>query len=186
MDKKRWMWIHTYLSLFFLPTVVLYIVTGVVAICDLEHKWEGKTQFLEIERLPKPGEEVEFIKGVLESHNLPMPSNTDIKIYESGAVMMGTLSYRVVAYGSFDKQTKEPYYRLMVLKCNLFGIMLGLHVSFNTPFFDIVAVCFSISILIFYLSGLVMTKFCKGKRKSAVWVLLGGIFVIILSALPSL
>lgn len=37
MNKKSWMWIHTYLSIFFLPAIVLYIITGVVAICGLEH-----------------------------------------------------------------------------------------------------------------------------------------------------
>jgi len=49
-----------------------------------------------------------------------------------------------------------------------------------------IAIGFGISMLLFYLSGLIITSFCKGKRKSAFGVLGAGFIITTLAVYLSI
>lgn len=79
---------------------------------------------------------------------------------------------------------------LNVADRNLYGVLMMMHKSggtkfelggFKFTFFDFIAVCFGLSMILFYLSGLIMTSFCKGKCKSGFGVMGIGFIVTILA-----
>ncbi|WP_276891617.1 hypothetical protein [Helicobacter japonicus] len=98
---------------------------------------------------------------------------------------MGNIKYSVAL--TKDKRDRPI---LRSVDRNLYGVLMMMHKSggskfelggFKFTFFDFIAVCFGLSMILFYLSGLIMTSFCKGKRKSAFGVLGIGLVVTILA-----
>ena len=85
INKKRWMQIHTYLSLFFLPAALIYALTGVLYIFEIRQDSGAKILEFELESMPKNGEEQAFILHILQENNLKIPSDIAItgKIIES-------------------------------------------------------------------------------------------------------
>ncbi len=170
--KKDWMKIHTYLSLFFLPMCVIYVLTGIGYIFDFKDTAGAKIYEFALPNAPQKGEEAATMIEVLKANNLKIPSNTDIKI-QKGNPSMGSISYAV----SLEADRKSGELKVKVVDRGLYGILVLMHKAKGAVYFNVVAVCFALSLAIFYLSGLIMTSFCKNKRKSA-GIALGSGFVI--------
>lgn len=161
ITKKNWMQIHTYLSLFFLPVCIIYVLTGVGYILDFKENADASIYEFSIKEEPKKGEEREFILQILRDNNLAIPSNTEIRMMR-GTPTMGNMKYSV---SIVKNKQGEP--QLRVVDRGLYGILLLMHKAKGAYYFDIMAIGFSISLLLFYLSGLIVTSFCKKDRKSA-------------------
>ncbi|RDU64877.1 hypothetical protein CQA44_03855 [Helicobacter sp. MIT 14-3879] len=161
MTNKNWMQIHTYLSLFFLPACVIYVITGVGYIFDIKENAGASIYEFSIKEPPKAGKEKEFIIKVLQDNNLKIPKNTEVKI-QRGSPTMGSMKYSA---SIVKNKQGEPQVR--VIDRGLYGILLLMHKAKGAYYFDIIAIGFAISLMLFYLSGLIMTSFCKRKRKEA-------------------
>ncbi|MDE7235590.1 hypothetical protein [Helicobacter japonicus] len=184
LHRKLWMQIHLYLSLFFLPAALIYAITGALYIFEIRQNSGATVIEIPLENLPQKGEEQDFILKILKEHNLKVPSNTQVREMK-GQATMGNIKYSVAL--TKDKRDRPI---LRSVDRNLYGVLMMMHKSggskfelggFKFTFFDFIAVCFGLSMILFYLSGLIMTSFCKGKRKSAFGVLGIGLVVTILA-----
>ena len=59
ITKKNWMQIHTYLSLFFLPACLIYVITGVGYIFDFNADADAKIYEFSISEIPQGKEAIE-------------------------------------------------------------------------------------------------------------------------------
>lgn len=179
-DRKLWMQIHLYLSLFFLPVAFIYALTGALYLFDLREEVGAKVYEIKLDSMPEKGQEKAFIIQTLEANQLPVPKNTDVRI-QKGNLVMGSLTYSVSL--SSNKQG-EP--QLRAVDRSLYGILLLMHKakgskyeigSFKLGLFDFIAIGFAFSLIIFYFSGLVITSFCKKNRTNALGVFIGGFLI---------
>lgn len=180
IPKKFWIKLHTYLSLFFLPLALIYAITGIGYIYDIRHDAGAQITKITLDSMPKKGEEKELMLKVLQENNLEIPKNTDVKMFR-GNVNMGNVYYSATIQKERDGQVI-----MQVTKRNLYGVLLLMHKSKGSKFevgkfrfslFDFLAMGFGLSLLLFYLSGLIMTSFCKKDRIASFGVLFVGIVV---------
>lgn len=184
INKKMWMKIHTYLSLFFLPVAFIYAITGVLYIFDIKDTSGANVQTIKLESAPKTGEERDFIINVLKENNLKIPQNTEVKILKNNPAM-GSIKYQVILIKNNDGSLS-----LRAIERSIYGILVLMHKSkgqkneilgFNISYFDFIAIGFGLSLIIFYLSGLIVTSFCKKNRTNALLTLLAGLVVSIIA-----
>ena len=184
ISKKFWIKLHTYLSLFFLPLALIYAITGVGYIYDIRQDFGAKITKIKLDSMPKKGEAQELILKLLSEHNLEIPKDKSIKMFR-GNVSMGN-----VYYGATIVKERDGQVIMQVTKRNLYGVLLLMHKSKGSKFevgefrfslFDFLAMGFGASLLLFYLSGLIMTSFCKKDRIANFGVLFIGLAVSILA-----
>ena len=184
MKKKNWMQIHTYLSLFFLPVALIYALTGVLYIFEIRQDSGARIHTIPLESAPEKGKEQEIILSTLKENNLKIPKNTKVTNFRGNMPRMGNVYYDVVI--SQDKNGAM----LRATQRNLYGVLMLMHKSVGTKFqlgsfrfslFDFIAIGFGISLVIFYLSGLIVTSFCKRNRKAAFGILGVGLIITILA-----
>ncbi|GAD17988.1 hypothetical protein [Helicobacter fennelliae] len=170
ITKKTWMQIHTYLSLFFLPAALIYAITGALYIFEIRQNSGAQTWKFELESMPQKGKEQEVILQILKNNNLKIPSNTEVRNFKGG-ISMGN-----VKYSAFISKDPSGKVIMNVIDRNLYGVLMMMHKSggtkfelggFRFSFFDFIVVGFGVSLLLFYLSGLFVTSFCKKNRLSA-------------------
>lgn len=165
------MQIHLYLSLFFLPMALIYTITGSLYVFGVRH--EALAEVVEIkifQDIPK-GEERAAILETLAANSLRVPKDTEVH-FARNRMIMGDLRYQVTL-----SKVKEREYILRSINRNFYGVLLSLHRSHGKYYFDILAIGFSIALVLLYLSGFFITAFCKKDRKgSLIAVVLG--FVI--------
>ncbi|MGI0406449.1 hypothetical protein ACRE1S_03585 [Helicobacter himalayensis] len=174
-DKQLWMKIHLYLSIFFFPVALIYVLTGALYILEIRENADATTHTITLDSLPQKGQEQEFILNLLEAHSLKIPSDTQVRMMK-GAPTMGDIKYNV----SITKD-KDGTNILRTTDRGLYGILLLMHKAKGKFYFDIIAVAFAISMIIFYLSGLIMTSFCKKHQKSALWTFVAGLGITALA-----
>ncbi|RDU60577.1 PepSY domain-containing protein [Helicobacter sp. MIT 14-3879] len=165
ITRKNWMQIHTYLSLFFLPAAMIYALTGALYIFDIREDAGATIHEYKLESAPKKGEEVQFMIALLQKHNLEIPKNTEMRNHR-GNPTIGNIRYNV----SIIKEQNGSFI-LRTVDRSLYGILVLMHKSKGKYYFDIVAVGFSVSLMLFYLSGLIVTSFAKANRKTAFGIL---------------
>ena len=113
---------------------------------------------------------------MLKANNLKIPTNTEVKI-QKGNPTMGSISYAV----SLESDRKSGELKMRVMDRSIYGILVLMHKAKGAVYFNAVAVCFALSLVIFYLSGLIMTSFCKNKRKGAEIAFGTGLIITILA-----
>ncbi|CAM2858500.1 hypothetical protein [Helicobacter burdigaliensis] len=172
ISNKTWMQIHLYVSLFFIPMALIYAITGVGYILDYRQNSGATIQKIEIKQEIPKGSEKEVILNTLKANNLEIPSNTEVRFFK-GAYSMGTLKYQVL----LSKDKMGDGYTLSTIDRNFYGVILLLHKAAGKYYFDILAIGFSIALVLLYLSGLFITAFCKKNQKGAIIATLLG-FVI--------
>lgn len=176
LTKKSWMKIHTTLSIFFLPIALLYVITGVGYIFGYKDSaWASIYEF-NLANMPEKGTEKEFMLNFLKDKDIKIPKNTNIKTIK-GSITMGNIKYNV----SIAENKKDGGAKLTVMNRSIYGVMVLMHKSKGAYYFDILAICFSMSLILFYLSGLIMTSFCKAHRKNALIYFIAGVFSTIIA-----
>lgn len=184
MKRKIWMQVHLYLSLFFLPVAFIYALTGVLYIFEIRQNSGAHIIDITLDSMPPKGEEQSFMLQILQEHNLKIPQDTTLKMMK-GSPFMGNIKYSVTL-----NKNREGEPVLRTIDRGLYGILMLMHKSsgkkyeilgFKLSIFDFLAISFGISLMIFYLSGLIMTSFCKGKRAPAFGVLSIGFILTILA-----
>ena len=162
ISKKSWMNIHLYLSLFFLPMCAIYVLTGIGYIFDFKDDAGAKIVEIRLPNAPQKGEEGAFMIETLKANGVKIPSDTAVRVVK-GNPTMGSVSYEVAIVA--DRKSGEL--KLRAVDRSIYGILVLMHKAKGAAYFNALAVCFALSLAIFYLSGLIMTSFCKNKRKSA-------------------
>ena len=152
--------IHIYVSLFFLPMALIYALTGALNIFGFTQDSGAKITKLEIESaMPKEKAELrDFVIKNLEERGVEVPGDTEIKQSKRG-VSMGGIKYNV-RISSIDENRTS----IDITDRGLFGSLLLLHKAKGGYYFDILAVSFSIALIMLYFSGLFITAFCKNRR----------------------
>lgn len=180
LNKKSWMQIHTYLSLFFLPAAFIYVLTGALYIFEIRQNSGADIYEFKLDSMPKTGEEKKVIIDTLLANNLKIPKDTQIKVVRNNITMGNT------KYSASIMKDKDGNAILRVTNRGIFGVLMMMHKSsgikydiggFKLNLFDLIAITFSISMMIFYLSGLIVTSFCKKNRKTAFGYFFAGIIL---------
>lgn len=166
-NKQNWMKLHLYLSLFFLPAALLYALTGALYLLHIREDYGATIHEISLPIIQK-GQEKDIILQTLQEHNIPLPKNTDLRNMR-GNLTMGTITHNVSLI-----KNKDGGYTLRSFQPSLYGILLLMHKGKGKFYFDIIAIGFALSLIIFYISGLIMTSFCKKKRKFALITFLCG------------
>lgn len=181
MRKKSWMKIHTYLSLFFLPFALAYAITGVGYIFGLQQDSFAKVYEIPLDSAPAAGQERERLLELLQAGNLRIPSDQEVRLVKGNPTIGNTAYSASIAK---DKSGK-PVFR--VVERSAYGVLLLMHKSMGKKFeilgaklsvFDVFAIGFGVSLLLFYLSGLIVTSFCKRDRVVSFGVLGAGVLAM--------
>lgn len=91
-----------------------------------------------------------------------------------------------IKYSASITTNKQGESIVRVTDRGLYGILLLMHKSKGKFYFDIIAVGFSLSLVVFYLSGLIITSFCKKKRKQALGAFALGLAITALAVWASI
>lgn len=167
--KQTWMKVHLYLSLFFLPAALIYAITGSFYLFGIREEANATIHEIKIDSLPK-GDEQSVILRILKENNLKIPKDTTLRTIR-GNPSMGSIRYSVMVM-----KTRDGYV-LRAVERSLYGILLLMHKGKGGVYFDIIAVGFSASLILFYVSGLIITSFCNKKRKPALLAFLLGFII---------
>ena len=169
--RKKWIQIHAYLSLFFLPVALLYAITGSLYIFGIKDLAGATINDYELEEAFSPGQEAKTMLGLLEKNNLQIPKNQEVYDYK-GVPTMGSIWYNAALV-----KEKSGEYIMRTTQRSIYGILVLMHKSKGRFYFDVLAIGFAASLMFFYLSGLVATSFAKEHRKAAFSMLALGFII---------
>lgn len=171
MNKKIFRDFHIYLSLFFLPVALLYVISGVAYICGFNQDVDMKKEIFKLDVNYKKGDEKEFILNFLKEHNLKIPKNTKVVFDKKlKAYRMGISNYTVLL--------KEN--ELITRKRSILGNLIMLHKNKCAWYFNILAFGFSITLAMLYISGLIISLTKKNKIKQIFTIILGFIVTFVI------
>lgn len=177
---KQFRNIHIYLSLFFLPIALMYALTGILYISGFNQDTGATKQSYTLTQNIEKGKEIEVLVEYLKSNNLDVPSNLTPKTGKNDALRIGGTHYSA----SITKNTDSTY-TITTLKRSLIGDMIMLHKAKAKWYFDVLAIGFGITLILLYLSGLMITLFNSKKNRKIQYatILAGCIVSIALGAL---
>ena len=169
--------IHIYLSLFFLPVALIYVISGASFIFGFGQNTGMQKEIYKFQADIKKGEEKEFMLKFLQENNIKIPSNQEVKFNKKeGGFLMGGVHYSIVM-----NEHGPRNYNLVVRTRSLLGDILMLHKDKGKWYFDILALGFATTLILLYISGLIITLFnIKKDRGKQVFVLFLGILTTII------
>lgn len=162
--------IHINLSLFFLPLALLYAVTGAFYLSGFNQDSGAKVWRFSSPVIPK-NEIPNAINQWLLANDLKPMEQTELKKGKNNTLVMGSASY------SANIRSDKDELKVEIVKRSFLGNLIMLHKGKAKWYFDVLAYSFAFSMLVFYFSGLVMTKFCNKRRGQAFSVLILGFLV---------
>lgn len=178
--KKYFHKIHIYLSVFFLPVAIMYAITGALYICGINENAgaEKQTYNLRLDKAIAKDKLGDFLIDYLTKNNIKLPSDTSIK------EKRGNVSIGGIYYSANIKSLDDNIYEITTIQRSLYGTLLLLHKAKGAFYFNILGVGFALTLLVLYISGFVITSFCKKNRKESFIVFgIGALTMIILAYL---
>ncbi|WP_297809682.1 hypothetical protein [uncultured Helicobacter sp.] len=171
---KQFRNIHIYLSLFFLPLALMYALSGILYIAGFDQDVGATKQTYILTKEIAKGQESQALLEYLKENHLSVPSNMEAKMNRrSGALEMGGVHYSVSI-----KQNPDSTWTITTLKRSLMGDMIMLHKAKAKWYFDVLAIGFGITLILLYISGLMITLFnIKKNRRSQYMTILAGVFI---------
>lgn len=175
--NKLFRYIHIYVSLFFLPCALLYALTGMCYIFGIDQELGAKTQKFSIQGELVKGNEGEFIINALREKGIKVPENTAVRENKrGGGVMIGGVHYSIIA-----KAGENGVVEMEAKTRSLLGDLIMLHKDKGGWYFSVLAVGFGLSLVLLYISGLMITLFASKKdRKPQLIVLCVGILACVI------
>lgn len=180
MNKNKFFrQIHIYLSLFFLPMAFIYVISGSAYIFGFNQNIGIEKQIYKFQTKINNGEEKEYMLKFLSENNITIPSNQNVEFNKKeGGYLMGGVHYSVVM-----NEYSPNNWSLIVKTRSLLGDMIMLHKNKGGIYFTILAIGFSIALILLYISGLMITLFnIKKDRGKQVSALIFGLLITILFA----
>ncbi|MBD5164483.1 hypothetical protein [Helicobacter sp.] len=179
---KQFRNIHIYLSLFFLPLALMYALSGVLYIFGINQDVGATKHTYVLTQEIEKGQEAKVLVQYLQENQLAVPSNLEAKMNrKSGALEIGG-----VHYSASIKQNKDSTWTITTLKRSLIGDMIMLHKAKAKWYFDVLAVGFGLTLVLLYVSGLMITLFnIKKNRGIQTLTILAGIVVSVVVGILS-
>ncbi|PAF51259.1 PepSY domain-containing protein [Helicobacter sp. 13S00477-4] len=163
---------HIYVSIFLLPMALLYSITGIVYIFGINQDvWANKNKWVIEKNIPKK-KQLDFLIDFLSEHQITFPDELNPK-ESRGILMIGSAKY------SISLEVKNNQTIIQTIKRSFLGNMIMLHKAKGKWYFDILSIAFGISLVLFYLSGIIMTAFCKANLKEVLLSFFIGLIVAI-------
>ncbi|MBZ7986361.1 PepSY-associated TM helix domain-containing protein [Campylobacter sp. Cr9] len=173
ISNKTWMKIHLYLSLFFLPMALIYAVTGAFYIFGFKVNAGASVVSMKLnENINKENARDVMLK-LIKENNLKIPDNTELR-FNKNTYVLGNIKNAYFIRVIDNKAEFLAYDR------SIYGVLLLLHKAHGGVWFNVLAVGFAVALVIFYISGLFLTAFCKRDKKGA---LISTILGIVITAL---
>ena len=176
--KKLGHKLHIYISAFFLPVALMYAITGVLYIFGIDEDIGAITNKYTIDMTPNENK-IDILTDYLKNNNIKIPSDTTPKNTKNGGISIGGIYY------SARINEVDNKYEITTIQRSIYGAMVLLHKSKGGYYFDIMAVGFSIAIIILYFTGFIITSFCKNRRKEAVVLMSLGLITSVILAILS-
>lgn len=153
--------VHIYLSLFFLPIALMYALTGVLYIFGFNQNSGATQHTYHIKEPVQKGQEVTAMLEFLKENHLEIPSSLETKTTKNGAISIGS-----VAYSAHIMQHAENHYSITTTKRSILGNLIMLHKAKAKWYFNILAVGFGLTLILLYVSGLMITLFHSKKNRN--------------------
>ncbi|WP_299550108.1 PepSY-associated TM helix domain-containing protein [uncultured Helicobacter sp.] len=170
---KQFRNLHIYLSLFFLPIALMYAITGVLYISGFNQDSGATKHSYTLTQNIEQGKEIEALVQYLKDNHLSLPSDLTPKTGKGG-----TLSIGGTHYSASIVKNSDSTYTITTLKRSFIGDMIMLHKAKAKWYFNVLAIGFGITLILLYLSGLMITLFnSKKNRKIQYATILAGCVV---------
>lgn len=170
---------HIYVSVFLLPMALLFAITGIVYILGINQNFGASKEKWVIQKSIPQDEQFDFLIDFMKKQNIAFPDDINPKNFR-GALMIGSAKYSVIINSQNDKTTIES------TKRSFLGNMIMLHKAKAKWYFDILSIAFGVALVLFYLSGIIMTAFCKHNRKEIIITFFLGLIITAVLAYISL
>lgn len=173
MKKSLWLKIHVYVAIFFLPFMLLFAATGVGHLLGFNQFAGSSKQSFELQ-IPATSDKNELknaLISTLKEHGLSIPGG-----YER--VRDGRFSLNNAKYAA-SIQNKDGKMIVEYTERTWFGTMYSMHFGHGSKLFNVLSIIFSAFIVVVYLSGFMVTSWCKRYRKTAIFSLVIGSLVVI-------
>ncbi|WP_121021422.1 PepSY domain-containing protein [Helicobacter vulpis] len=165
---------HAYTSVFFLPLVLLFVISGVAFLLDFNPNSGAKITKWGAPSVPKE-QELAFLLEFLKQKNVPLPAKIAPRRHK-GALIIGTPSYEI------NLSTKGEQSVITAIERNALGVLMQVHKGKAGKALEILGIVFGVFLCLFYVSGLLMgfkRKDTKGIISAFVLglVVLGGLLL---------
>ncbi|PAF47314.1 hypothetical protein BKH46_04315 [Helicobacter sp. 12S02634-8] len=161
---------HIYVSMFLLPMALLFAITGIVYIFGFNQDVGADKQKWTLDGGVAKDRQLDFLIDFAQKHQIELPNELNPREYR-GALMLGS------AKQALSLEVKDNQTIIQSVKRSLLGNMIMLHKAKGKWYFDVLSVAFGVALVLFYMSGVVMTAFCKHKRKEIILSFVAGLFV---------
>ena len=163
MNKTKFFrYLHIYVSLFFLPVALLYALSGVAYILGADENILATNQTYTAQGIQLvQGNEQAQILGILAAQGIKAPASTSVRAdRKRGGVTMGGVHYSVNA------KPQGGDLLITATTRSLLGDIILLHKDKGGWYFSILAVGFGVTLVLLYLSGLMITLFASKKDRT--------------------
>ena len=173
MKKSTMMKLHSAQSLFFLPLVLLYTITGILSLLGYDKPTPVFENEIALNWQEKPELKRKLIEVYIQDHNLKKPAG-DIKFLNSQIVWGQTIDYHLKIFS--DPNGPQSY--LKVYEPNIYHKLLALHKNRGEPLFKWLAVLFCLSYGFVYFTGFMAIRGHKQIRNRALVSIVCGLITI--------
>lgn len=173
---KQFRSIHIYLSLFFLPLALMYAATGVLYIMGFDKNSGAIKNSYTLTQNIKNGQEIDVLIQFLKDNNLSIPFNLEPKKNKNG-----TLSIGGTHYSASIAKNSDSTYTVTTLERSIIGDMFMLHKAKTKWYFNILAIGFSATLILLYISGLMITLFNNRKNRGIQYATILAGFIVSIS-----
>ena len=154
--KKMLRKIHLYLGLFTLPMGLLLAITGVVYISGFNQNVGAEINQYTLDGVViEAGNEVAFLTDWTSKNNIEMPRTTEVNSGKGGTKTVGSPHYGI------EIKTGKDQTILTTTKRSVLGDMIMIHKAKVRWYANVLSVLLGISMLMFYISGIVIASFKK-------------------------
>ena len=177
--------LHIYISLFFLPLALLYALTGALFIFGIDAEFGAKYQHYTLENTEiEKGQETNAILSFLQKNNISLPLDDAIDNKDENVI----ISIGSVYYNASLKPIDTNNYEIIVQTRSILGVLMSLHEAKDAAIFDVLAIGFALTLLILYITGVIITLINgpKKKRPNQYIAICAGVFVFGLAVLSKI
>ena len=173
--------IHIYVSLFFLPVALIYAFSGLAYILGADENTLSSKQSYKLEQTSLVEESTQIL-ALLRENGIKEPSSKSLRAdRKQGGLSMGGVHYSV------NLRQEGEDLLITTTTRSLLGDIILLHKDKGEWYFRILSIGFGLSLILLYLSGLMISFFASKKdRKPQLFVLALGILSSVVLAYLSL